>query len=74
MPEVRATLEGTGADLSELAFVATDLTAADGWPEGTLRVLRAAADAAVRRVVVTSSFAAIERSELAADTDQCGGP
>jgi dihydroflavonol-4-reductase len=91
VPEVRATLEGAGADVSELAFVATDLTADAGWPEavadceyvlhvaspfppqqpkneadlivpareGTLRVLRAAADAAVRRVVVTSSFAAI---------------
>jgi dihydroflavonol-4-reductase len=90
-PTVRAALEGAGADVSELAFVATDLTADDGWQhavadceyvlhvaspfppqqpkneadliaparEGTLRVLRAAADAAVRRVVVTSSFAAI---------------
>jgi dihydroflavonol-4-reductase len=90
-PEVRTTLEQAGADVSELAFVAADLTADDGWPEavadceyvlhvaspfppqqpkddadlivpardGTLRVLNAAADAAVRRVVVTSSFAAI---------------
>ena len=91
VPEVRATLEAAGAHVSELDFVATDLTADDGWPqavadceyvlhvaspfppqqpkneadlivparEGTLRVLRATADAGVRRVVVTSSFAAI---------------
>src|ERR1700722_1796838 len=77
-PEVRATLEQAGADVSELAFVAADLAPADGgggvplWDpggpvaspfppqqpkdeadlivparEGTLRVLQAAADAAV---------------------------
>src|SRR6478672_9804550 len=32
-PEVRATLEQAGADVSELAFVAADLTADDGWSE-----------------------------------------
>src|ERR1700758_809710 len=78
-PEIRATLEQAGADVSELAFVAADLTADDGWREavadceyvlhvaspfpaqqpkdeadlivpareGTLRGLRAVADAAV---------------------------
>ena len=32
-PEIRATLEQAGADVSELAFVAADLTADDGWRE-----------------------------------------
>jgi nucleoside-diphosphate-sugar epimerase len=91
-PEVRATLQTTGAPRPEaLTFVATDLGADKGWAEavagcryvlhvaspfpphapkheddliipardGALRVLRAARDAGVQRVVMTSSFAAI---------------
>src|SRR6201990_616427 len=90
-PKVRKPRARTGADTTQLSFVAADLTIDDGWPpavsgceyvlhvaspfppqqprnaddlvlparEGTLRVLRAADDAGARRVVLTSSFAAI---------------
>jgi nucleoside-diphosphate-sugar epimerase len=90
--EVRATLDGAGAQAGErLTFFAADLASDAGWAqavsgceyvlhiaspfparaprhedelivparEGTLRVLRAARDAGVKRVVLTSSFAAI---------------
>jgi nucleoside-diphosphate-sugar epimerase len=91
-PEVRATLQGAGAEAGDrLSFFAADLEKDAGWAEaaagcdyvlhvaspfpstipkhedelivpareGALRVLRASRDAEVKRVVLTSSFAAI---------------
>ena len=65
--EVRALVTKGGQNADALEVVAADLTADAGWAEavagctreGTLRVLRAAAEAGVARVVLTSSFAAI---------------
>ena len=90
--EVRSMLEfGNAKNLSNLTFVAAELTKDDGWAEavkdctyvlhvaspfpisqpknedelivpareGSIRVLRAARDAGVKRVVLTSSFAAV---------------
>src|ERR1700688_4547074 len=61
--DVREMLKVGGAERSDrLSFIAADLEFDEGWPEavaGCEYVLHAARDAGVKRVVLTSSFAAI---------------
>ncbi|GAD92876.1 hypothetical protein NECHADRAFT_85265 [Paecilomyces variotii No. 5] len=64
--ELQSTIRNAGGNVEKLSFFVADLTEDEGWAKamngcafGTLRMLKFAHNAGVKRMVLTSSFAAI---------------